>query len=145
MCIALKPDIDVHVENFRLYLGGNPLMGKKQITLALALSVFMKLNRVTNFYGKVITKCLICTCFQPDSVKLNAIIEKTALFISQQGAQMEILLKMKQANNPQFQFLSFDSQLHPYYRHLLMAIKTGRYRPKTQEQEKEGLYMFCVL
>ncbi|KDR07998.1 hypothetical protein L798_02448, partial [Zootermopsis nevadensis] len=74
----------------------------------------------------------------PDSVKLNAIIEKTALFISQQGAQMEILLKMKQANNPQFQFLSFDSQLHPYYRHLLMAIKTGRYRPKTQEQEKEG-------
>ncbi|KAJ4445452.1 hypothetical protein ANN_07258 [Periplaneta americana] len=74
----------------------------------------------------------------PDSVKLNAIIEKTALFISQQGAQMEILLKMKQANNPQFQFLSFDSPLHPYYRHLLMAIKTGRYRPKTQQQEKEG-------
>jgi hypothetical protein len=74
----------------------------------------------------------------PDSVKLNAIIEKTALFISQQGAQMEILLKMKQANNPQFQFLSFDSSLHPYYRHLLMAIKTGRYRPKTREQNKEG-------
>lgn len=74
-------------------------------------------------------------------MKLNAIIEKTALFISQQGAQMEILLKMKQANNPQFQFLSFDSPLHPYYRHLLMAIKTGRYRPKTQQQEKEGEHL----
>jgi len=91
-----------------------------------------------------IVKHLICVCLQPDSVKLNAIIEKTALFISQQGAQMEILLKMKQANNPQFQFLSFDSLLHPYYRHLLMAIKTGRYRPKTQEQDKEGLYMLLM-
>ena len=87
---------------------------------------------------------LFYTCLQPDSVKLNAIIEKTALFISQQGAQMEILLKMKQANNPQFQFLSFDSSLHPYYRHLLMAIKTGRYRPKTREQNKEGLYMLLT-
>lgn len=48
---------------------------------------------------------------------------------------MEVLLKMKQANNPQFQFLSFGSALHPYYRHVYMAIKTGRYRPQTQQQK----------
>jgi len=64
-------------------------------------------------------------------------MEKTALFISNQGPQMEIILKTKQANNPQFEFLSFDCPLHAYYRHLLMAIKTGRYRPQEQHQEKE--------
>ncbi|XP_046386073.1 splicing factor, suppressor of white-apricot homolog isoform X3 [Ischnura elegans] len=73
----------------------------------------------------------------PETVKSNAIIEKTAMFINEQGAQMEILLKMKQAKNPQFQFLSFDDPLHSYYRHLLMAIKTGRYRPKPPKEEEE--------
>lgn len=62
-------------------------------------------------------------------MKHNAIIEKTAMFINNQGPQMEILLKMKQAGNPQFNFLSFDNPLHNYYRHLLMAIKGGRYKP----------------
>nr|XP_018913320.1 PREDICTED: splicing factor, suppressor of white-apricot homolog [Bemisia tabaci] len=71
----------------------------------------------------------------PEKTKLNAIIERTAQFICEQGAQMEVLLKMKQANNPQFQFLSFGSALHPYYRHVYMAIKTGRYRPQTQQQK----------
>ncbi|RZF48483.1 hypothetical protein LSTR_LSTR007761 [Laodelphax striatellus] len=65
----------------------------------------------------------------PESVKLNAIIEKTAMFIDRQGSQMEIVLKLKQSNNPQFNFLSLNSPLHPYYRFLLSAIKTGRYRP----------------
>nr|CAD7258464.1 unnamed protein product [Timema shepardi] len=75
----------------------------------------------------------------PETVKLNAIIEKTALFICQQGPQMEILLKMKQDKNPQFKFLSFDSTLHPYYRHLLMAMKTGRYRPQNQDKKNESV------
>ncbi|CAG2059523.1 unnamed protein product [Timema podura] len=75
----------------------------------------------------------------PETVKLNAIIEKTALFICQQGPQMEILLKMKQDKNPQFKFLSFDSTLHPYYRHLLMAMKTGRYKPQNQDKKNESV------
>ncbi|XP_034237779.1 splicing factor, suppressor of white-apricot homolog isoform X2 [Thrips palmi] len=73
----------------------------------------------------------------PERTKLNAIIEKTASFINTQGPQMEIILKMKQANNPQFSFLSFDCPLHAYYRHLLMAIKTGRYRTRQEKKQQE--------
>ncbi|XP_075232655.1 uncharacterized protein LOC142331003 [Lycorma delicatula] len=74
----------------------------------------------------------------PETVKLNAIIEKTAIFIIQQGSQMEIILKMKQASNPQFEFLSYHSALHGYYRHVLMAIKSGRYRPKVQNSSTDS-------
>lgn len=72
-------------------------------------------------------------------MKHNAIIEKTAMFISSQGPQMEILLKMKQAGNPQFNFLSFDNPLHNYYRLVLMAIKGGRYKPDLQNNEKKDM------
>ena len=60
------------------------------------------------------------------------------MFISNQGPQMEILLKMKQAGNPQFNFLSFDDPLHSYYRHLLMAIKGGRYKPDLESTNKKS-------
>lgn len=70
----------------------------------------------------------------PTSKKHFAIIEKTAAFIHSQGAQMEILLKMKQAANPHFGFLSFDNALYPFYRHVLSAIQSGRYLPGTYEQ-----------
>uniref|UniRef100_A0A8D9EMV9 Protein suppressor of white apricot n=1 Tax=Cacopsylla melanoneura TaxID=428564 RepID=A0A8D9EMV9_9HEMI len=72
----------------------------------------------------------------PISKKLFAIIEKTALFIHSQGAQMEILLKMKQASNPQFGFLSFDNPLYPFYRHVLSAIQSGRYVPTSRDEKK---------
>lgn len=74
---------------------------------------------------------------QPETKKLNAIIVKTALFISHQGSQMEILIRAKQANNPQFSFLSIDGQLHPYYKHMLEAIKSGKYNPHKQPEQKE--------
>lgn len=77
--------------------------------------------------------------FQPKSRKHHEIIEKTAFFINDQGIQMEILLKMKQADNPQFNFLSFDNDLHPYYRHMLNAIKSQRYK-QTQPSAATGWY-----
>ncbi|XP_076282766.1 suppressor of white-apricot isoform X2 [Lasioglossum baleicum] len=74
----------------------------------------------------------------PETQKLNAIITKTALFISRQGGQMEILIKAKQANNPQFSFLSIDGRLHPYYRYILDAIKSGKYNPEKQPEKEES-------
>ncbi|KAF7384652.1 hypothetical protein HZH68_014264 [Vespula germanica] len=74
----------------------------------------------------------------PETQKLNAIITKTALFISRQGGQMEILLKAKQANNPQFSFLSIGEPLHPYYKFVLEAIKTGKYNPEKQPEKEES-------
>lgn len=72
---------------------------------------------------------------KPKSKKLNRIIERTAHFVAEQGAQMEILIKMKQSDNANFQFLSHDSSLHPYYRLILHEIKTGRYTPNVSENQ----------
>jgi len=65
---------------------------------------------------------------QPDSQKSHSIIEKTASFISKHGTQMEIILKAKQAGNPQFDFLNFGNWLNPYYKLILEKIKEGTYK-----------------
>ncbi|XP_071040849.1 splicing factor, suppressor of white-apricot homolog [Parasteatoda tepidariorum] len=65
----------------------------------------------------------------PYNMKIHAIIEKTATFVSEQGGQMEIIIKMKQHANPQFGFMHLDNPLHPYYKHLLKEIKSGSYKP----------------
>ncbi|XP_040203568.1 splicing factor, suppressor of white-apricot homolog isoform X3 [Rana temporaria] len=75
----------------------------------------------------------------PATAKMHAIIERTANFVCKQGAQFEIMLKAKQARNSQFDFLRFDHYLNPYYKHILRAMKEGRYTmlaEKTNEQKK---------
>lgn len=74
---------------------------------------------------------------QPETQKQNAIIEKTAKFIASQGAQMEILIKAKQGDNVQFQFLNKDSSLHPYYSTLIGLVKSGKW-PETKPEVIEG-------
>lgn len=73
----------------------------------------------------------------PATIKTHAIIERTANFVCQQGAQFEIVLKAKQANNSQFDFLRFDHYLNPYYKHILRAMKEGRYNlPSSNKPEQ---------
>ena len=49
---------------------------------------------------------------------------------------MEIVVKAKQANNPLFQFLHFDCVLHPFYRHVLNAIRNGTYVVVDEDETK---------
>lgn len=72
----------------------------------------------------------------PPTLKLAKIVEKTANFISAHGTQMEIVVKAKQANNPLFQFLHFDCLLHPFYRHVLNAIRSGTYVVIDEDETK---------
>ncbi|XP_063704361.1 splicing factor, suppressor of white-apricot homolog [Culicoides brevitarsis] len=81
----------------------------------------------------------------PENMKQHAVIEKTARFIASQGIQMEILLKAKQSNNPQFSFLIHDDRLWPYYKHVLEAIKTKVYpekKPEAENNENEAARPF---
>ncbi|XP_067933519.1 splicing factor, suppressor of white-apricot homolog isoform X2 [Watersipora subatra] len=73
--------------------------------------------------------CLPKSMEYPSGTKLNALIEKTAKFVSAHGGQMEIMIKTKQANNPQFKFLNFEHKLNPYYKHQVYMMKSGRYNP----------------
>uniref|UniRef100_A0A672NEK8 Splicing factor, suppressor of white-apricot homolog n=1 Tax=Sinocyclocheilus grahami TaxID=75366 RepID=A0A672NEK8_SINGR len=77
----------------------------------------------------------------PATTKTHAIIERTANFVCKQGAQFEIVLKAKQAGNSQFDFLRFDHYLNPYYKHILRAMKEGRYTSASegkQDQQQES-------
>lgn len=71
-------------------------------------------------------------------MRLNAIIEKTARFIAAQGVQMEILIKAKQSNNPQFDFLNMNGRCNAYYKFIVNAMKEGKYpdRPPKPVVEK---------
>jgi len=55
---------------------------------------------------------------------------------------MEVLLKAKQAHNPQFEFLSYDQPLYPYYQHVLSAIRSCRYNPTLANDSAEGKNVF---
>nr|XP_057920148.1 splicing factor, suppressor of white-apricot homolog [Doryrhamphus excisus] len=73
----------------------------------------------------------------PATIKTHNIIERTANFVCQQGAQFEIVLKAKQARNSQFDFLRFDHYLNPYYKHILKAMKEGRYNLASSDKQEQ--------
>ncbi|KAI7750314.1 hypothetical protein M8C21_005835 [Ambrosia artemisiifolia] len=55
----------------------------------------------------------------PPTEKVHQIIARTALFVSKNGGQSEIILRVKQGDNPTFGFLMPDHHLHPYFRFLV--------------------------
>ncbi|XP_031489882.1 uncharacterized protein LOC116257369 isoform X1 [Nymphaea colorata] len=55
----------------------------------------------------------------PPSEKLHQIMSRTALFVNKHGGQSEIILRVKQGDNPTFGFLMPDHNLHPYFRFLV--------------------------
>ncbi|XP_061783089.1 splicing factor, suppressor of white-apricot homolog isoform X1 [Nerophis lumbriciformis] len=73
----------------------------------------------------------------PATIKTHNIMERTASFVCQQGAQFEIVLKAKQARNSQFDFLRFDHYLNPYYKHILKAMKEGRYNLASSNKQEQ--------
>ncbi|KAF3453420.1 hypothetical protein FNV43_RR03860 [Rhamnella rubrinervis] len=74
----------------------------------------------------------------PPTEKVHQIIARTALFVSKQGGQSEIILRVKQGDNPAFGFLMPDHHLHVYFRFLvdhqdLLKCDDG----KSLEEEKK--------
>ena len=45
----------------------------------------------------------------------------TSRFVAEAGGQAELVLRVRQATNPNFAFLKPDHRLHPYFRWLLHA------------------------
>ncbi|KAK3025565.1 hypothetical protein RJ639_041043 [Escallonia herrerae] len=57
--------------------------------------------------------------FLPPTEKVHQIIARTAMFVSKHGGQSEIILRVKQGDNPTFGFLMPDHELHAYFRFLV--------------------------
>jgi hypothetical protein len=94
--------------------------------------------------------------FQPDSYAVHLTIEKTAAFVKAQGPQAEILLKVKQANDPKFSFMQEGHRLHDYYNLLKTsdlvhvpaekqsAIKSTTSEPPKETKETTGCISYYV-
>lgn len=57
----------------------------------------------------------------PHSRRQDRAIHTAASFVRAGGLQAELMLSVRQARNPLFEFLRHDSPLHPYYRWVLQA------------------------
>ncbi|PIA24878.1 hypothetical protein AQUCO_16300002v1 [Aquilegia coerulea] len=64
---------------------------------------------------------------------------RTAIFVSEHGGQSEIVLRVKQGNNPTFGFLMPDHYLHLYFRFLVDNLKLLKSDNETKPEElKKG-------
>lgn len=67
---------------------------------------------------------------------------RTAIFVSEHGGQSEIVLRVKQGDNPTFGFLMPDNELHPYFRFLVdhpQLLKSDvTHEDKTSDDQGSG-------
>lgn len=91
-----------------------------------------------------ITETFFCSPvlnLQPPSEKVHQIIARTALFVSEHGGQSEIVLRVKQGDNPTFGFLMPDHHLHSYFRYLVdhpQLLKDGADAVGTDKRNTES-------
>ena len=71
---------------------------------------------------------------QPKTTRQNTIIEHTATRTATSN-QLEVFLKVKQADNGDFAFLAPSNELHPYY--LFLKYKHNP-EPKTKQTADDG-------
>lgn len=82
---------------------------------------------------------IFCFYAQPPTERLHQIIARTAKFVAKHGAQSEIVLRVKQGDNPTFGFLMPDHWLHPYFRFLIDRQDLIEAQPNAEtEEKKEG-------
>ncbi|KAI7735607.1 hypothetical protein M8C21_030770 [Ambrosia artemisiifolia] len=75
----------------------------------------------------------------PPTEKVHQIIARTALFVSKNGGQSEIILRVKQGDNPTFGFLMPDHHLHPYFRFLVDNQDLLHSKDNGQTENKEKI------
>ncbi|GLT61578.1 hypothetical protein SLA2020_342750 [Shorea laevis] len=77
----------------------------------------------------------------PPTEKLHQIIARTATFVSKHGGQSEIVLRVKQGDNPTFGFLMPDHPLHPYFRFLVdhQELLNGKSQEEGIKSETGGI------
>ncbi|XP_047947431.1 transcription initiation factor TFIID subunit 1 isoform X2 [Salvia hispanica] len=75
----------------------------------------------------------------PPSEKVHQIIARTAIFVSKHGGQSEIILRVKQGDNPTFGFLMPDNHLHTYFRYLVEHPEL--LHPEIDEKSQDGRKM----
>ena len=71
----------------------------------------------------------------PSLSTLANVLEKTAEFIAKNGAQMEILMRAKEAGNLKFQFLNPDNPYHPIYKQVLEKKRQRNKNPYLYNQQ----------
>ncbi|XP_021852736.1 uncharacterized protein [Spinacia oleracea] len=80
----------------------------------------------------------------PPADKVHQIIARTALFVGEHGGQSEIVLRVKQGDNPTFGFLMPHHHLHPYFRYLvdhlelLKADHDGKLQKEKSNEDQTG-------
>lgn len=78
---------------------------------------------------------------QPPTEKIHQIIARTATFVAKHGGQSEIVLRVKQGDNPMFGFLMPDHHLHAYFRFLVdhrELLKQDTLGVSVQEEKNNG-------